>query len=163
MSQAGVRDRETGVGFRVAILNLEQDHKRWLDRRELIVDQLEHLQPDVLALNEVCIPLQTGRYLQQAATRRLGVDYLPYAETTPIESAILEDSPTSTPRWVPPLVEFSFRANLLLRFHTTIIKQVSSYCLVAIPKPIRRDGERSHSQYVAAMFRICRNLQAGVG
>ena len=63
------------VNFRVATLNLEQDHKRWLDRRELIVDQLERLRPDVLALNEVCIPLQTGRFLQQVATRQLGVDY----------------------------------------------------------------------------------------
>ncbi len=63
------------MSFRVATLNLEQDHKRWLDRRELIVDQLERLRPDVLALNEVCIPLQTGRYLQQAASQRLGVDY----------------------------------------------------------------------------------------
>ena len=63
------------VNFRVATLNLEQDHKRWPDRRELIVDQLERLRPDVLALNEVCIPLQTGRFLQQAATRQLGVDY----------------------------------------------------------------------------------------
>ena len=40
------------MSFRVATLNLEQDHKRWLDRRELIVDQLERLRPDVLALNE---------------------------------------------------------------------------------------------------------------
>ena len=41
----------------------------------MIVDQLERLRPDVLAINEVCIPLQTGRYLQQAASERLGVDY----------------------------------------------------------------------------------------
>lgn len=63
------------MSFRVATLNLEQDHKRWLDRRGLVVDQLEHLRPDVLALNEVCLPLQTGRYLQRAATERLGVSY----------------------------------------------------------------------------------------
>ncbi len=63
------------MSFRVATLNLEQDHKRWLYRRELIADQLAQLRPDVLALNEVCIPLQTGRYLQQAASQRLGVDY----------------------------------------------------------------------------------------
>ena len=63
------------MSFRVATLNLEQDHKRWLDRRELIVDQLERLRPDVLALNEVCIPRQTGRYLQRAATERLGTEY----------------------------------------------------------------------------------------
>ena len=63
------------MSFRVATLNLEQNHKRWLDRRELIADQLAQLRPDVLALNEVCIPLQTGRYLQQAASQRLDVDY----------------------------------------------------------------------------------------
>ena len=63
------------MSFRVATLNLEQDHKRWLDRRELIVDQLAQLRPDVLALNEVCIPLQTGKFLQQATSQRLGVDY----------------------------------------------------------------------------------------
>ena len=63
------------MNFRVATLNLEQDHKRWLDRRELIVDQLAQLRPDVLALNDVCIPLQTSRYLQQAASQRLRVDY----------------------------------------------------------------------------------------
>ena len=63
------------MAFRVATLNLEQDHKRWFDRRELIVDQLVHLQPDVLALNEICIPLQSGRYLNQAARQRLGVDF----------------------------------------------------------------------------------------
>ncbi len=63
------------MSFRVATLNLEQDHKRWMDRRELIVDQLAQLRPDVLALNEVCIPLQTGKFLQQAASQRLDVDY----------------------------------------------------------------------------------------
>ncbi len=63
------------MSFRVATLNLEQDHKRWLDRRKLIVDQLAQLRPDVLALNEVCIPLQTGRYLQQTASQRLDVDF----------------------------------------------------------------------------------------
>ena len=63
------------MSFRVATLNLEQDHKRWLDRRELIVDQLAQLRPDVLAINEVCIPLQTGKFLQQATSQRLGVDY----------------------------------------------------------------------------------------
>ena len=63
------------MSFRVATLNLEQDHKRWLERRELIVDQLERLRPDVLALNEVCIPRQTGRYLQRAATERLGAEF----------------------------------------------------------------------------------------
>lgn len=61
--------------FRVATLNLEQNHKRWDERRELIVQQLGALNPDVWALNEVCIPLQTGRWLQRAARERLGCSY----------------------------------------------------------------------------------------
>jgi endonuclease/exonuclease/phosphatase family metal-dependent hydrolase len=61
--------------FRVATLNLEQDHKRWQLRRELIVEQLGIIRPDLLALNEVCIPLQTARWLQRAARERLGIEY----------------------------------------------------------------------------------------
>ena len=36
--------------FRVAFLNLEQDHKRWEDRRHLIVDELAALNPDIFAM-----------------------------------------------------------------------------------------------------------------
>jgi endonuclease/exonuclease/phosphatase family metal-dependent hydrolase len=61
--------------FRAATLNLEQDHKRWDARRELIVRQLGAIRPDVLALNEVCLPRQTARWLQQVAKERLGLDY----------------------------------------------------------------------------------------
>src|SRR5258706_3507353 len=61
--------------FRVVTLNLEQDHKRWDARRPLIEDEIAALKPDVLALNEVSIPLQTARALRGAATARLGVDY----------------------------------------------------------------------------------------
>jgi len=61
--------------LRIATLNLEQDHKRWEQRRELIASQLEALKPDMLALNEICFPSQTGRWLQQAAARRLGRNY----------------------------------------------------------------------------------------
>ncbi|MCH8296110.1 endonuclease/exonuclease/phosphatase family protein [Candidatus Poribacteria bacterium] len=61
--------------FRIAVLNLEQNHKRWEQRRELIVEQLGELRPDVFALNEVCIPLQTGRWLQQTAKERLRLEY----------------------------------------------------------------------------------------
>ena len=60
---------------RVATLNLEQDHKRWDRRRELIVEQLGALNPDVLALNEVCVPLETARWLQRVAKERFGIDY----------------------------------------------------------------------------------------
>jgi hypothetical protein len=46
--------------FRVATLNLEQDQKRWEARRALVVEQLGAVRPDVLALNEVCMPLKTA-------------------------------------------------------------------------------------------------------
>jgi endonuclease/exonuclease/phosphatase family metal-dependent hydrolase len=49
--------------FRVASLNLEQDHKRWDQRRPLIESEIARLKPDILALNEVCVPRQTARSL----------------------------------------------------------------------------------------------------
>jgi endonuclease/exonuclease/phosphatase family metal-dependent hydrolase len=56
---------------RIATLNLEQDHKCWEQRRELIAQQLEDLRPDIWALNEIHIPSQTGRWLQRTAEQRL--------------------------------------------------------------------------------------------
>jgi len=61
--------------FRIATLNLEQDHKCWDLRRELIVAQIGELNPDILALNEVHVPTQTGRWLRRAATERTGHKY----------------------------------------------------------------------------------------
>jgi endonuclease/exonuclease/phosphatase family metal-dependent hydrolase len=63
------------MSLRVATLNLEQDHKCWEQRRNLIAAQLADLKPDILALNEVSFPSQTGRWLQQAAAKRLGAKY----------------------------------------------------------------------------------------
>jgi endonuclease/exonuclease/phosphatase family metal-dependent hydrolase len=63
------------MNFRIATLNLEQNHKRWELRRELIAAQLGELKPDILALNEICLPAQAGRWLQQAAAKRLGLNY----------------------------------------------------------------------------------------
>ena len=53
--------------LRIATLNLEQDHKCWEARRGLIVAQLRELNPDILALNEIHMPSQTGRWLQRAS------------------------------------------------------------------------------------------------
>jgi endonuclease/exonuclease/phosphatase family metal-dependent hydrolase len=53
--------------LRIATLNLEQDHKCWEARRELIVAQLRELNPDILALNEIHLPSQTGRWLHRAS------------------------------------------------------------------------------------------------
>jgi endonuclease/exonuclease/phosphatase family metal-dependent hydrolase len=60
------------LAFRVAFLNLEQDHKRWEERRHLVVQELAALDPDIFAMNELCIPKQTGRWLQGEASRVTG-------------------------------------------------------------------------------------------
>jgi endonuclease/exonuclease/phosphatase family metal-dependent hydrolase len=62
--------------FRIATLNLEQNQNRWEARRELIADQLKDLHPDLLALNEIHIPSETGRWLQRAATNLMGTKYI---------------------------------------------------------------------------------------
>ena len=61
--------------IRVVTLNMEQDHKRWAARRELIVGELAALEPDVVALNEVCMPRQSARWVQRAVEERLNVEY----------------------------------------------------------------------------------------
>ena len=61
--------------LRVAMLNMEQDHKRWEQRRELIISELAAIDPDLFAMNEVCIPLQTARWIQQTMRERYRRDY----------------------------------------------------------------------------------------
>ncbi len=63
------------MSFRIAFLNLEQDHKRWDHRKTLIADQLYELKPDIFALNEVCIPGSTARWLQRQAADAFGCRY----------------------------------------------------------------------------------------
>jgi endonuclease/exonuclease/phosphatase family metal-dependent hydrolase len=63
------------VSFRVATLNLERDEKRWNERRELILQQLGNVRPDVFSLNEVWLPIQTGRWLQEQAQTKFALDY----------------------------------------------------------------------------------------
>ena len=62
--------------LRIATLNLEQDHKRWDERRELIAQQLADLNPDIWALNEIYLPTQTGRWLQKAAAKATATKYV---------------------------------------------------------------------------------------
>lgn len=76
--------------IRVVTLNMEQDHKRWDMRRELIAEQLVALKPDVLALNEVCVPLQTARWVQSVAKDRMGVEYALVQQTKPNSLAGIE-------------------------------------------------------------------------
>ena len=61
--------------LRVAMLNMEQDHKRWELRRELIVAELAAINPDIFAMNEVCIPLQSAQWIQNAMRERFSRDY----------------------------------------------------------------------------------------
>jgi endonuclease/exonuclease/phosphatase family metal-dependent hydrolase len=63
------------MNFRIATLNLEQDHKRWEQRRELIAAQFRDLKPDILALNEISFPAHTGRWLQETMLERFGLNY----------------------------------------------------------------------------------------
>jgi endonuclease/exonuclease/phosphatase family metal-dependent hydrolase len=61
--------------LRIATLNLEQDHKRWVLRRDLVIEGLAAIDPDVFAMNEVCLPLQTARWIQRTMRERHGRDY----------------------------------------------------------------------------------------
>jgi hypothetical protein len=61
--------------FRVVTLNLEQDHKRWSDRHPLISAEIATLRPDVIAFNEVSVPLQTAKLLRDAAIAATGIPY----------------------------------------------------------------------------------------
>ncbi len=60
------------MALRIATLNIEQNHKCWDSRRELIAEQLKELNPGIQALNEIHVPTQTGRWLQRAAAERNG-------------------------------------------------------------------------------------------
>jgi len=61
--------------FRIVTLNLEQDHKRWNERRPLVLEGLRALKPDIIALNEVSIIEQSARGLQKELSSLLGVHY----------------------------------------------------------------------------------------
>ena len=58
------------MGIRIATLNMEQDHKRWTLRRDLIIDELAAIDPDLFAINEVSIPLQSARWIQTTMRSR---------------------------------------------------------------------------------------------
>ena len=62
--------------LRITTLNLEQNHKRWERRRELIAQQVADLNPDMWALNEIHIPTQTGRWLREAAANATATKYV---------------------------------------------------------------------------------------
>src|SRR5690348_7964270 len=61
--------------LRAVTLNMEQDHKRWDLRRELIAAEICALRPDLFAMNEVCIPRESARWLQGVLQERTGIAY----------------------------------------------------------------------------------------
>jgi endonuclease/exonuclease/phosphatase family metal-dependent hydrolase len=61
--------------FRVVTINLEQDHKRWTARHKLISTQLAALRLDIIAFNEVCVPVQSAKMLRDAVTAATGISY----------------------------------------------------------------------------------------
>ena len=75
--------------FRVVTLNLEQDHKRWEARRPLIADEIGRLRPDIVAFNEVSVPLQTARACGDAAAALTGID---------VQSGSADRASTACPR-----------------------------------------------------------------
>ena len=69
--------RETKVRLmpiRVVTLNLEQGQKRWAARRSLITEEIRRLKPDLIAFNEVSVPLQSARGLRNDV-RGNGLEY----------------------------------------------------------------------------------------
>jgi hypothetical protein len=61
--------------FRIVTINLEQDHKRWMERRKLICAELATINPDIISFNEVCVPLQSAKILRDAITSTTGISY----------------------------------------------------------------------------------------
>jgi endonuclease/exonuclease/phosphatase family metal-dependent hydrolase len=61
--------------FRIVTINLEQDRKRWTERHKLISAELAELRPDIIAFNEVCVPIQSAKILRDAITATTGISY----------------------------------------------------------------------------------------
>jgi endonuclease/exonuclease/phosphatase family metal-dependent hydrolase len=99
--------------FRVATLNMEQDHKRWEQRRDLIAAQMGELAPDLFALNEVYVPKHTGRWLQRIAKENFGISYALVQQSK--TGALQHDGEGMLSRF--PIVE---TANLDYRTHNAV-------------------------------------------
>lgn len=55
----------------VATLNLRNRSDRWQDRRQLIVNELTDLQPHLLSLQEIFLPIGQGKWLRNQLNSRL--------------------------------------------------------------------------------------------
>jgi endonuclease/exonuclease/phosphatase family metal-dependent hydrolase len=59
------------ITFSIATLNLRNRQDRWYERRELIVAEILTKQPDILALQEISMPIGQGRWLRNQVNLRL--------------------------------------------------------------------------------------------
>jgi endonuclease/exonuclease/phosphatase family metal-dependent hydrolase len=59
------------LSFTLATLNLRNRMDRWYERRELIVAEIIEKQPDILALQEISMPIGQGRWLRNQVNLRL--------------------------------------------------------------------------------------------
>ena len=75
VEEAAIVSRWGANLFRVVTINLEQNHKRWAERHPLISAELAALKPDIIAFNEVCVPIQSAKTLRDAVTAATGVSY----------------------------------------------------------------------------------------
>lgn len=78
------------MAFRVATLNLKRNETRWDERREALIEQLAEIKPDILTLNEVWLPSETGRCLQAAAQRRCNLNFALVQQPKTAESPQVE-------------------------------------------------------------------------
>ncbi|MGH7875055.1 MAG: endonuclease/exonuclease/phosphatase family protein [Candidatus Binatia bacterium] len=97
--------------FRVATLNLEQDHKCWAMRRELIAAQLCDLNADFWALNEIHMPSQTGRWLQHEVSKATGIKYTLVQQSKAGEESRIQGEALLTRHLVIETANLDYRAH----------------------------------------------------
>ena len=107
--------------FRVTTLNMEQDHKRWEARRDLIVEEIRALEPGVVALNEVCVPLQTARWLRKAVSAKTGIDYALVQQTRVNGLADIEGEALLTRYPVIETANLDYRARDMVALVTRVL------------------------------------------
>ena len=57
--------RMTRQHISVVTLNILNDLRRWDERKDMLVNELRHLQPDLIALQEVKLPLNNGQWIAE--------------------------------------------------------------------------------------------------
>ena len=62
----------------IATLNLHLRSDRWQQRSQLVVEQLLDVSPDVIALQEIALPIRQGHWLRNQLNARAGADAIPY-------------------------------------------------------------------------------------